>query len=772
MGNTSSSGHAHFDIDALLTELTIDEKAALCSGSGFWHTRAVERVGIPSIMVSDGPHGLRIQVGDGDHMGIDASRPATCFPPAVTLASTWDVDAARRIGAAIGAEARAGGLAVVLGPGINIKRSPLCGRNFEYFSEDPLVAGELATAMVHGLQSHGVGVSLKHFAVNSQETDRLRVSAEVDDRTLREIYLAAFERVVTAAKPWTVMCSYNRINGVYASQDRWLLTEVLRDEWGFDGLVVSDWGAVNDCVAALRAGLDLEMPATGGVSAALLVGAVADGSLDEAVLDEAITRLLVLIGRVMPGVNEGGSFDADAHHALARKVAADGAVLLKNDNSILPLDLHPGKRLAVIGEFARTPRYQGAGSSQVNPTRLDNALDALRAGVAGGVTVNFAAGFLIDGVPSATDSHTGESAAQLVADAVACAEDADAVVLFLGLPAGEESEGFDRTHLDLPADQLALLAAIAQVNQEVIVVLANGGLVVTAEWEAEAAVILECWLGGQAGGGAVADVLLGVVNPSGKLAETIPLRLADTPAYLNFPGEDRVVRHGEGIFVGYRGYDKVERDVAYPFGFGLSYTSFDYRDLSVRVVDRGDDLVEATATIVNVGDVAGAEVVQVYVAAAESTTSRPIRELKAFTKVHLESGEAHQVRFALTRRDLSTWSQRLGGWKFQPGIYEVSVAASSRDLRLVGLLDVPGVVSATPLDRGSTLAEWLDHPVGHDVLLDALRNSPGGDLSSLLDDAATLRMIDPFPVVRLLTMMGATFDASALDDLLVAAAEN
>ena len=768
MGNTSSTGVGQFDVDTLLAELTVDEKAALCSGAGFWHTRAVERLGIPSIMVSDGPHGLRIQVGDGDHLGIDASRPATCFPPAVTIASTWDVQAARRVGEAIGAEARVGGLAVVLGPGINIKRSPLCGRNFEYFSEDPLVAGELASAMVDGLQSHGVGASLKHFAVNSQETDRLRVSAEVDERTLREIYLAAFERVVTAAKPWTVMCSYNRINGVYASQDPWLLTEVLRNEWGFDGLVVSDWGAVNDCVAAVRSGLDLEMPSTGGISAATLAGAVANGSLDEAVLDVAVTRLLGLIGRALPGIDTGGSFDVDAHHMVARTVAADGAVLLKNNNDILPLDLHAGQRLAIVGEFARTPRYQGAGSSQVNPTRLDNALDALRVGVADGVTVDFAAGFLIDGASNAIETDKPVSA--LVDEAVACAEGADAVVVFLGLPAGEESEGFDRTHLDLPADQVALLAAVAQVNPRVVVVLANGGLVVTDDWEADAAAILECWLGGQAGGGAVADVLLGVVNPSGKLAETIPLRLADTPAYLNFPGEDRVVRHGEGIFVGYRGYDMLERDVAYPFGFGLSYTSFDYRDLTVRVVDWGDDLVEVTASIVNVGDVAGAEVVQVYVAAPDSTTPRPIRELKAFAKVHLEPGASQQVQFCLTRRDLSTWSPRLGGWRFEPGRYEIAVAASSRDPRLVGVVDVPGMSPATPLDRGSTLAEWLDHPTGHEVLLGALRNAPGGDLSSLLDDPATLRMIGPFPVVRLLTMMGATFDASALDDLLVTAA--
>jgi beta-glucosidase len=770
MGN---SGNERFDVDALLAELTIEEKAALCSGSGFWHTRAVERLGIPQIMVSDGPHGLRQQVsGDGDHLGLDASVPATCFPPAVTVASSWNLDVARRIGDAIGVEARAAGIGVVLGPGINIKRSPLCGRNFEYFSEDPLLAGELGTAWVEGLQSHGVGASLKHFAVNNQESDRLRVSAEVDERTLREIYLAAFERIVTRAQPWTVMCSYNRINGVYASQDRWLLTDLLRDEWGFEGLVVSDWGAVDDCVAAVQAGLDLEMPSTGGVSARALVSAVADGSLDEAALDLPVTRLLGLLSQALPGIEDGGGFDADAHHAIARAAATEGAVLLKNSGDVLPLNLAPGQRIAVIGALAADPRYQGAGSSQVNPTRVDDALGALRAAVADGVSVDFAPGYTLPGSPIDEGEATPTSA-DLVHDAVEQATGADAVVVFLGLPAVEESEGFDRTHLSLPANQLALLAAVGAVHDGVVVVLANGGVVTTSEWDGHAAAVLECWLGGQASGSAVADLLVGIANPSGKLAETIPLRLEDNPSFGNFPGENRVVRHGEGLFVGYRHYDTVGRDVAHPFGFGLSYTTFSYDDLSLEVAGGApiagslDGVaIEVGATITNTGPVAGAEVVQVYVGTPDATVPRPVHELRAFTKVRLEPGESQRVTFRLGRRDLARWSTRSHGWVFDPGCYEVAVAASSRDRRLVGTIDVPGATPAEPLDRGSTLAEWLAHPIGHDVLLDALRNAPGGDLSSLLDDRATLRMIGPFPMVRLLSMMGGAFSPSALDDLL------
>lgn len=751
------------DIDALLEELTVEEKAALCSGAGFWHTRAVERLGIDAIAVADGPHGLRVQTDGGDHLGIESSDPATCFPPAVTLGSTWNVATVRRVGEAIGNEARAAGLAVVLGPGVNIKRSPLCGRNFEYYSEDPHVAGAMGTAWVQGLQSTGVGASLKHFAANNQETDRLRVSAEVDERTLREIYLAAFEPVVRDAAPWTVMCAYNRINGTYAAQDHWLLTEVLRDEWGFGGLVVSDWGAVDDPVASVTAGLDLEMPSTGKASPAAIVAAVAAGSLDIADLDRSVRRVLTLVDRA-PSAPSAEAFDVGAHHGLARAAAAEGAVLLKNDGQVLPLRLAEGARLAVIGEFARTPRFQGAGSSQVHPTRVDDALTALRDAVPAGTTVDFAAGFTIEsGVDGDEDA--------LVAEAVGIARSADAVVVFAGLPASHESEGFDRTGLGLPSEQLRCIAAIAAERDDVVVVLANGSVVTVGDFDASVAAVLECWLGGQASGGAVADLLLGAVNPSGKLTETIPHRIEDTTAFGNFPGAERTVRYGEGLFVGYRGHDAASDDVAYPFGFGLSYTTFSYGDLTVDGIDGGqgdldDPVVEVAATITNTGDVAGAEVVQLYVGSVGAPVPRPPRELRGFTKVVLEPGRTERVRFVLSRRDLARWSTRRHAWVFDPGTYSFAVAASSRDLRLVDTVEVPGTVTAEVLDTYSTLAEWLDHPTGRDRLVAEMKASPVGDLSPILDDASLVKVIGQFPLRRLLPMLGGAFSLDELEALI------
>jgi beta-glucosidase len=744
------------DLPALLAELTAEEKASLVSGQGFWWTRAVPRVGVPSIMVSDGPHGLRKQDRRNDHLGLGDSLPATCFPTASALASSWDPDLVRAVGDAIGEEARAQGVSVVLGPGINIKRSPLCGRNFEYLSEDPHLSGALGAAMVAGIQGRGVGTSLKHFAVNNQEADRLRVSADVDERPLREIYLAGFEHVVRTTQPWTVMCSYNRINGVYASQDPWLLTEVLRDEWGFEGLVVSDWGAVDDPVAAVAAGLDLEMPATRGISAAQLVEALAAGTLDPAVLDVAVARVLHLVSRS----GEAGhpdteaTFDVDEHHAVARRVAADCAVLLRNERGLLPLSLGAG-RLAVIGELARTPRFQGAGSSKVNPTRVDDALGALREGVPRDVEVDFAPGYGLD--------DPGADVAALRQEAVDVARAADAVVVFLGLPPSYESEGYDRDHLDLPEEQVALLEAVAEVAADVVVVLANGSVVAVDGWLHHTGAVLEAWLGGQAGGGAVADVLLGAVNPSGRLAETMPIRLADTPAHLNFPGEDRHVRYGEGLHVGYRFYDALDREVSFAFGHGLSYTSFEHTDLEVRVLPRsapdaagwrGPDRVEVTVTVTNTGPVRGKEVVQVYVGDPVSHLARPVRELKGFAKVDLEPAASTTATVVLAERDLSYWSTRAGGWVFEPGAFEVAVGASSRDLRQVAVVEVDGPALMLPLDRASTLEEWLQHPVGREVVLDALRTSPGGDLSGLVDDPDRRRMLGSFPLKRLASMLG------------------
>ncbi|HEV2824250.1 MAG TPA: glycoside hydrolase family 3 C-terminal domain-containing protein [Actinomycetota bacterium] len=733
---------------SLLGQLTLEEKASLCLGSDFWHTAPVERLGIAAIMVSDGPHGLRTQPEEADHVGISGSVPATCFPTASALASSWDPELVQRVGAALGREARAQGVAVVLGPGINIKRSPLCGRNFEYFSEDPALSGVLGAAMIDGVQSQGVGTSLKHYAANNQETDRLRVSAEVDERTLREIYLAGFERAVTEAGPWTVMCAYNKVNGVYASEHAWLLTTVLRGEWGFDGLVVSDWGAVHDRVAALAAGLDLEMPPNLGVSDAAILTAVRSGQLDEHVLDTAVARVLQLVDRAAANTEPPPVLDPDAHHMLARAAATECAVLLKNQDRLLPLRPAAGDIIAVIGEFARTPRYQGAGSSQVNPTRVDVALDELRAGVPEGVEIAFAAGYGID---------TSDRDEQLAAEAVALAERADVVVAFLGLPAADESEGFDRSHMDLPANQTALLSRLADANPNLAVVLANGSAVRLSEWEQHAKAVLECWLSGQGAGGAAANLLLGTANPSGRLAETLPLRLEDTPSYLNFPGEAGQVRYGEGIFVGYRGYDALDRQVHYPFGHGLSYTSFGYADLSANVTGRpqdGDLVVNITCRVTNTGDHRGKEVVQLYVGDPEASVARPVRELKAFAKVDLDPGETTAVAFTLTARDLSYWSTRLHDWALEGGEFELAVGASSRDLRLTTTLDIAAPPLPSRLDGMSTLQEWLADPTGSALLHKAVGTDETGRPKGILGSEELMVVIGNFPISTLAGFAG------------------
>jgi beta-glucosidase len=724
-----------FDVERVLAELTLEEKAALTSGSDFWHTDAVERLGVPKVMVTDGPHGLRKQATSADHLGLGESVPATCFPPAAALGSTWNPDLLRRVGVALGRETRGNDVAVLLGPGINMKRSPLCGRNFEYLAEDPLLAGDLGAALVTGVQSEGVGTSLKHFAVNNQESDRMRVSAEVDERTLREIYLPAFERVVKQAQPWTVMCSYNKINGTYASQNHWLLTEVLRDEWGFEGLVVSDWGAVYQRVPGLVAGMDLEMPSSGGRTDAEIVAAVQDGTLDPEVLDVAARRVLTLIARAMPALADPGTIDHDAHHELAREAAAAGSVLLKNDG-VLPLATDDARSAVVIGEFARTPRYQGAGSSQVHPTRLDDALTALRA--ATGTELPFAAGFSVAGVAGSQDADDDA----LLAEAVDAAKDAGTVLLFLGLPAPDESEGYDRTHLSLPANQLAVLRAVAEVNSRVVVVLANGSAV-TVEWQDHAAAVLECWLGGQAGGSAAADLLLGVRNPSGRLAETIPHRLEDTPAFGNFPGDNGVVRYGEGVLIGYRWYDTRKIDVAYPFGHGLSYTSFGYDDLAAEVTGTGaDSAVRVAVTVTNTGERAGTEVVQVYVGDPEAAVLRPVRELKGFAAVELAAGASQRVEIELDGRDLSYWHPGLRRWVVGGGRTVIEVGASSRDIRATTEVEVTGEEIVLPLDAESSFAEWLAHPAGARVLTPLLpEGMVESEMGTMLSDAPLRSLI-------------------------------
>ncbi|WP_433874891.1 glycoside hydrolase family 3 C-terminal domain-containing protein [Sinomonas atrocyanea] len=749
---TSPESHAD-----KLPSLSLEEKASLTSGADFWTTKPVPGAGVPPMLLTDGPHGVRRQAEGNDHVGLNASVPATCFPPAAGLGSTWDADLLARVGQALGAEARAGGVSVLLGPGINIKRSPLGGRNFEYLSEDPVLAGELGAALVAGIQSQGVAASLKHFAVNNQENDRLRVSADVDERPLREVYLRGFQKVVTAAQPWTVMCSYNRINGVYASEDAWLLTDVLRGEWGFTGLVVSDWGAVNDRVKALAAGLDLEMPSSGGATDAQIVEAVKDGTLDEAVLDTAAGRVLQLADRTADareGAEEGGAvYDTDAHHALALEAARRSIVLLKNEDAFLPLDPAAPGRVAVIGEYARTPRYQGGGSSLVNPTRLENALDAIRA-LAGGEVV-FAPGYL-----------AGQKADEegLVAEAADAAASAETVILFLGSEL--ESEGYDRTGIALPAAHRALLEAVLDANPNTVVVLSNGGVVQTAAWDHRVPAVLEGWLLGQAGGPATAEVLFGVANPSGRLAETIPNRLQDTPAYLDFPGELSHVRYGEGLFVGYRYYDSREMEVSYPFGHGLSYTTFAHTGLQTTATADGG--VRLTLDVTNTGDRAGHEIVQAYTSLPVSAFTRPRRELKGFAAVHLEPGQTKAVQIDLARQDLSVWHPGLGRWVIEGGDYVLEVGASSRDIRQSATFRVDGDDLTQPLTTGSTLLEWLAHPAGGPAITAVLEQAAaeGNQRAQLLIDPEGRSLIGSFPLTRLAAFPGSPLTPGALEGLL------
>lgn len=742
-----------------LKDLTLEEKASLASGSNFWHTQPIERVGIPAVMLTDGPHGLRKQPDGGDNLGFETSVPATCFPPLVGMGSSWDTEVLEKVGRALGEETSIEDVAVVLGPGINIKRSPLCGRNFEYISEDPIVAGTLGAAYVNGVQSQGVGTSVKHFAANNQEEERMRASSNVDERTLREIYLRGFQRVVEEAQPWTVMCSYNRINGVHASSDHWLLTDILRGEWGFKGLVVSDWGATVDRIDGIKAGMDLEMPSTGGKTDAQIVAAVEDGSLDEAALDITTQRVLDLIDKAAAGAGEvNGPLDVEAHHEIAREVAGRSVVLLRNEDNLLPLS--PDAKIAVIGAFAEEPRYQGAGSSMINPTKLDTALDGIREVAP---SASYAKGFSLGLNADATEE------ARLKDEAVAVAKDADVAVVFLGLPARLESEGYDRSNIDLPEEQLDVLDAVLEVNPNVVVVLSNGS-VVALPFKERVPAILEAWLLGQAGGTATADVLFGKVNPSGKLTETIPVRIEDTPAYLNFPGEFLEVNYGEGQFVGYRWYDARNMDVAYPFGYGLSYTTFEYSNASVKINDEGD--LEVSVDVTNTGDREGREVVQVYTSLTPSVVQRPLRELKAFASVELAAGETKTVTMIVRRKDLAYWDTRVSKWVVEGGTYTVDVAASSRDIRQTLSVEVEGETVTFPLSYESSLGEAMAHPVVGPMLketIDQLMAGVGAGNAIFPEGGDIMSMVGSMPLGGMARMGGDMIPEGAIDQLIAAA---
>ena len=706
----------------IIAKLNLEQKCAMLSGAGTFTTRGCPKAGVPSITLSDGPNGVRKQAGAADHLGLNPSVPATCFPTAATVACSWDPALGEEIGRAMGEEAAAQEVAVLLGPGLNTKRSPLCGRNFEYFSEDPYLSGKMAAAYVRGIQSEGIAACPKHFAVNSQELRRMASDSVLDERTLRELYLTGFEIVVKEAAPKTIMSSYNLVNGTYANENAHLLQDILRRDWGFSGAVVTDWGGSNDHALGVKNGSTLEMPAPGGDAVRELLAAVQSGKITEADVDARLDELLTLVLDTSAAVQKHSrSFDADAHHALARRAAAESAVLLKNDGGILPLAA--GAKVAVIGDFAETPRYQGAGSSAVNSIKVDTLLDCLAQ--SGLQCAGFAAGFDRQGRPDADKK----------AQAVALAQKADTVLLCLGLDEIKESEGLDRVDMKLADNQIELLQAVEQANPNTVVVL-NAGASLETPWLAHCRALVYGALGGQAGAGAMVDVLTGKVNPGGKLAETWANAYEETPARDNFAGAGRTVQYREGLYVGYRYYQTAGVPVAFPFGYGLSYTSFAYSDLKVTA-----DSV--TLTVTNTGARDGAEIVQVYIAKPGAEIFRPAQELKAFARVSLAAGESRTVTLPLDDKAFRYWNTRTDCWEVEGGRYEVRVGASSADIRLTADVDIRGTNAPDPY-AGKALphyksgsvqnvpdAEWealLGHPIPQNkVKID--RNMTLGELN-------------------------------------------
>ncbi len=680
------------DIEKMISEMTLEEKASLLSGADFWHTKAVERLGIPAVMVSDGPHGLRKQDEAADHLGVNESIKAVCFPAASATAASFDRDITGKIGESLGDACQHEGVSVVLGPAVNIKRSPLCGRNFEYFSEDPFLAGELAAALIKGVQSREVGTSIKHFAGNSQEHRRMSSDSVIDERTLREIYLPAFEKAVKVAKPWTVMCSYNRLNGEYASENRRLLTDILRDEWGFDGFVMSDWGAVSDRVKGVAAGMDLEMPGSDGSNDRRVVEAVRRGDLKEEDVDTCVRRILKIVDRWISNRKPDTAWDLEAQHALAAEMAADCMVLLKNEDDVLPLSKE--EKVAVIGLFAEKPRYQGGGSSHINSCKVESLVDALKEYPC----VTYARGYGVD---------SEEIDEELMKEAVLAASKADKAVIVGGLPDSFESEGYDRTHMRMPLCQNKLIDEVSRVNPNTVVVLYNGSPV-EMPWIGSVKGVIEAYLGGQAVGAATRDILYGLVSPSGRLPETFPRKLEDNPSFLSYGGEGNTAVYTEGIFVGYRYYGRKKMDVLFPFGYGLSYTDFSYGNLVLSkksIIDSEELTVSVDVT--NRGNCAGKEVVQLYVGAPAGDVFRPVRELKGFEKIFLEPGETKTVSITLDKRAFAYWNVKIHDWFVASGDYSIEIGRNSRDIALCSTVSVTGSVEE-PLDPVTPDTIYLD----------------------------------------------------------------
>ena len=668
----------------ILQKLSLEQKCALLSGKNTWQTQDYPKQGVPAIWLSDGPNGLRKQAGAADHLGLNPSVPATCFPTAATMANSWDPALGEEVGRALGEETAANRVNVLLGPGLNVKRSPLCGRSFEYFSEDPYLSGKMAAAYVRGIQENGIAACPKHFAVNSQELRRMASNSVLDERTLRELYLTAFEIVVKEAHPKSIMSAYNKVNDIYANENHHLLVEILRKEWGFDGAVITDWGGSNDHVEGVKNGSTLEMPSPGLGGARKLLKAVAEGSLTEQEIDLRVDELLDLVLSTTAAMEKAPrSFDEKAHHELAQRAAAESIVLLKNEGGILPLK--HGKKVALIGDFALTPRYQGAGSSMVNPTKVDSLKDAMEAAELD--MVGYCAGYERSGKPNKA----------YLDEAVSQAKMADVVILCIGLDESSESEGLDRTHIGIPAVQKQLLDAVTAVNPNVVAVVSAGSVIET-DWVEKCRAVVHGYLGGQAGAGAMLEVLTGWQNPCGKLAETIPLRYEDTPAARYFPGKKQNAEYREGLYVGYRYYETANKAVRYPFGYGLSYTTFAYSDLKVNAE-------KVTFTLTNTGSVAGAEIAQLYVAKPDAAVFRPAKELKGFTKVFLKAGESKTVSIPLDDKIFRYWNVATDGWEVEGGSYQLLVGANVQDIRLTADITLPGTGAPDPY-AGKDLAHY------------------------------------------------------------------
>jgi beta-glucosidase len=753
----------------LVAEMTLEEKALLLSGDGWWKTHAIDRLQIPSISMTDGPHGLRKVEGGG----LSTSVPATCFPTASALASSWDTELIRQVGIALAQESQASDVQILLGPGVNMKRSPLGGRNFEYFSEDPLLAGKMAAAYIQGVQSQGVGTSLKHYAANNQEFERMATNSNLDERTLHEVYLPAFEIAVREAHPWSVMAAYNLLNGVHAAENGVLLKEILRNRWGFHGFVVSDWGAVHDRVEGVNAGLNLEMPGSGAYNRNKIVEAVRTGNISPLTLDEIVVTLLAVILEGKDRHRPAIMFDATQHDMLAKRAAGESLVLLKNAGNLLPLALLKTKTLAVIGAFAKMPRYQGAGSSQVNPTRVSTAYDELMKLAGQDVAIRYAPGYTDEG--ATTD--------ELITQAMEQAKGAEVAIVFAGLPDSFESEGLDRSSLDLPAGHNQLIEAVSTVQPNVVVVLMNG-TAVSMPWADRVRAIVEAWLGGQAGGAAIIDALIGKINPSGKLSETFPARLEDTPAYPDFPARNKEANYGEGIFIGYRYYDTRKITPLFPFGFGLSYTTFAYSDLRVGAAAINDtDRVTVEVKVKNTGRVAGKEVVQLYLHEQSPKLVRPEKELKAFAKVDLQPGEEMVVGFDLENRDFAYYDVSVHDWAVNPGKFDILVGGSSKDLPLKQMIEVRATQAPKyPLTRNSLLKEFVNHPTGkafYNELVEAFGlGNPGQHLdedSNLTPeetvakskaDMAVKAFLDDMPVYKVCALSEGKFTEQRLEAIL------